>query len=63
MNIDELREQIPDEPQCRKFFDNLIRSEGRRCPHCQCSRGALAVGLDFMNVADVRGSLLLPPRH
>ena len=38
MNIDELREQIPDETNCRKFFENLIWAEGRLCPHCHCSR-------------------------
>ena len=38
MNIDELREQIPDETNCRKLFENLIWAEGRLCPHCHCSR-------------------------
>jgi transposase-like protein len=35
MNIDDLRKQIPDETSCRKFFENLIWSQGRFCPHCQ----------------------------
>lgn len=35
MNIDELRKQIPDETSCRKFFEKLIWSKGRFCPHCQ----------------------------
>lgn len=38
MNIDELKEQIPDESSCRKLFEKLIWAEGRLCPHCQCSR-------------------------
>jgi len=38
MNIDELREQIPDETSCRNFFEKLIWTQGRLCPHCQCSR-------------------------
>ena len=37
MNIDELREQIPDEPSCRKFFEKFIWPDGRLCPHCNCS--------------------------
>jgi transposase-like protein len=37
MNIDQLREQIPDETSCRKFFEKLIWPDGRLCPHCQCS--------------------------
>ena len=37
MNIDELREQIPDEASCRKFFEKLIWPDGRLCPHCRCS--------------------------
>ena len=35
MNIDELRKQIPDETSSRKFFEKLIWSQGRFCPHCQ----------------------------
>jgi transposase-like protein len=35
MNIDELREQIPDEASCRTFFEKLIWPDGRLCPHCQ----------------------------
>lgn len=38
MNIDELREQIPDEASCRKLFEKLIWPDGRLCPHCQCSK-------------------------
>jgi len=38
MDIDQLREQIPDEINCRKFFEKLIWAKGRLCPHCQCSR-------------------------
>jgi transposase-like protein len=38
MNIDELKKQIPDEANCRMFFENLIWPEGRFCPHCRCSR-------------------------
>ena len=37
MNIDELREQIPDEASCRNFFEKLIWPDGCLCPHCQCS--------------------------
>jgi len=45
MNIDELREQIPDETSCRKFFEKLIWAEGRLCPHCQCSRSYTLSGV------------------
>ena len=38
MNIDELRELIPDEASCRKLFENLIWPDGRLCPHCIGSR-------------------------
>ena len=38
MNIDELREKIPNEASCRKFFEKIIWANGRLCPHCQCSR-------------------------
>jgi transposase-like protein len=34
MIIDQLREQIPDEASCRKFFEKLIWPTGRICPHC-----------------------------
>ncbi len=34
MTIDQLREQIPDETSCRKFFEKLIWPTGRICPHC-----------------------------
>ena len=38
MNIDELKEQIPDETSCRKFFEKFIWAKGRLCPHCRCPR-------------------------
>lgn len=38
MNIDELRKQVSDETSCRMFFEKLIWSEGRICPHCQWSK-------------------------
>ena len=64
MNIDELREQIPDETNCRKFFENLIWAEGRLCPHCHCSRSYPLNGISsrpgFMSVPNVNGSLRLP---
>ena len=34
MTIDQLREQIPDENSCRKFFEKLIWPTARVCPHC-----------------------------
>ncbi|NIS54592.1 MAG: IS1595 family transposase [Phycisphaerae bacterium] len=45
MNIDELREQVPDETSCRELFEKLIWAEGRKCPHCQCSRSYPLRGL------------------
>lgn len=45
MNIDELREQIPDETSCRQFFEKLIWPQGRLCPHCQCTRSYALRGL------------------
>ena len=38
MNIDELKEQIPDETSCRQFFEKFIWAMGRFCPHCRCQR-------------------------
>jgi transposase-like protein len=38
MNTDELRKRFPDEKACRDFFESVRWSNGRRCPHCQCSR-------------------------
>lgn len=34
MNIKQLREQFPDEVACRSFFESIIWSSGRTCPHC-----------------------------
>jgi len=44
MNIDQLREQIPDETSCRKFFEKLIWPDGRLCPHCKCSHSYILRG-------------------
>ena len=38
MNTDQLREQFPDEAACREFFEAVIWSDGRKCPHCQFHR-------------------------
>jgi len=38
MNIDQLKEQIPDETCCRQFFEKFIWAKGRFCPHCRCQR-------------------------
>ena len=35
MNVEQLREQFPDENACRKFFESIIWHHGRRCPHCK----------------------------
>jgi transposase-like protein len=34
MDIDELRQHFPDETSCRLFFETMIWSSGRTCPHC-----------------------------
>jgi hypothetical protein len=33
MNIEQLKEQIPDETSCRMFFEKIIWSKDRFCPH------------------------------
>ena len=35
MDIDELKKQYPDEAACRSFFESIIWSSGRICPHCR----------------------------
>jgi len=44
MNIGKLRKQFPDENSCRHYFESVIWSNGRRCPHCQCDRSYLLKG-------------------
>ena len=34
MNIDQLRQQFPDEISCRQFFEDARWPNGRICPHC-----------------------------
>jgi len=34
MNIDQLRQQFPDENSCRQFFETARWPNGRICPHC-----------------------------
>jgi transposase-like protein len=34
MDINELKKQFPDESSCRLFFESMIWSSGRTCPHC-----------------------------
>ena len=34
MNLNQLREQFPNEATCRKFFENIRWPSGRICPHC-----------------------------
>jgi len=36
MNIDQLRQQFPDEEACRSFFESILWNHGRSCPHCHC---------------------------
>ena len=36
MDINELKKQFPDESSCRLFFESMIWSSGRTCPHCGC---------------------------
>lgn len=34
MNIDQLRDQFPNEKVCRRFFESVRWPSGRVCPHC-----------------------------
>jgi rRNA maturation endonuclease Nob1 len=34
MNLNQLREQFPNEATCRRFFENIRWPSGRICPHC-----------------------------
>ena len=45
MNIDELREPIPDETNFRQFFEKLIWALGQLCPHCQYSHSYKLSGI------------------
>jgi transposase-like protein len=38
MDIKELRKQYPDEASCRSFFESIIWSSGRTCPHCESGK-------------------------
>lgn len=38
MNIDQLRDQLPNEDHCREFFEKMIWPYGRYCPHCACEK-------------------------
>ena len=34
MDLNELKKLYPDEASCRSFFESIIWSSGRTCPHC-----------------------------
>jgi transposase-like protein len=34
MTINELQKQFPDEAACRRFFESMVWTSGRVCPHC-----------------------------
>ena len=34
MNLDQLRQQFPNEQACRQFFESVIWQDGRKCPLC-----------------------------
>jgi len=34
MNINEFRNQFPDEDTCRQYLEKAIWHQGRICPHC-----------------------------
>jgi transposase-like protein len=36
MNLEQLKQQYPDEASCRSFFESFIWASGRVCPHCGC---------------------------
>ena len=38
MDIKRLREHFPDEESCRSFFESIIWSSGRTCPHCSSDK-------------------------
>jgi transposase-like protein len=44
MNLDQLREQFPDEQACRQFFESVIWDNGRKCPHCGCLQSCALKG-------------------
>ena len=41
MNIDKLKKKFTDEDSCRHFFESVIWVDGRKCPHCQCTKSYL----------------------
>ncbi len=44
MTINELRKQFPDEMSCRLFFESMIWSSGRVCPHCESAKSWMIKG-------------------
>ena len=44
MNIDKFKKQFSDENSARHFFESVIWADGRKCPHCQCSKSYLLKG-------------------
>ena len=38
MNINEFRNQFPDEEVCRQYLEKAIWHQGRICPHCNNSK-------------------------
>ena len=34
MNVEQLRQQFPDELSCREFFETILWPDGPVCPHC-----------------------------
>jgi transposase-like protein len=45
MNINEFRSMFPDEEICRKYLEQAIWPDGRRCPHCDNQKSWSLSGL------------------
>jgi transposase-like protein len=44
MNINEFRSMFPDEETFRQYLEQTIWHQGRRCPHCTCSKSWILAG-------------------
>ena len=45
MNIDQLRKRFPNEAACRHYFESIIWSQGRQCPHCGSNKSCRLNGV------------------
>lgn len=52
MDLNELKKLYPDEASCRSFFESIIWSSGRTCPHCGNIKSWNQRGTEYTSAAD-----------